>query len=65
MTKLTFNLSKNEFTKLKQEAKIQGRTVTDALRKAISLELFLSKQERCGTKIILDEGGTIQRLLRL
>lgn len=64
MTKVTFNLPISEFDELKHEAEIQSRTVTDLIRRAIGTELFLAKQERNGVKIILDDNGSLQRLIR-
>ena len=53
--KLSVNLSKEVVDALRQIAKEQGTTVTEALRKAISTEKFLRDTTKEGGKVLIQD----------
>lgn len=64
ISRVTFNLPKDEFDELKAFALSQGRSVTDTIRRAIGMDIFLSQQERAGKKLLIDDNGKTQVVLR-
>jgi hypothetical protein len=65
ISKVTFNIPTTEIEALKALAQSQGITVTSALRKAISTELFLAENEKQGAKVLIEEkGGGMSRVIR-
>jgi len=65
VTKVTFNLPSELIDQIRQAAKIQNLTVTDLLRRGLQTDLFLSKEESQGGKILIKRAdGSMVELLR-
>jgi len=62
--KATFNLPIDELSALKTLAESNCITVTTLLRRAIGTELYLSKLERSGGKVLIEENGVIRQIVR-
>ncbi len=53
--KVTVNLPEEQVAFLQEMAARQHITVTDALRRAIETERFLSEQEASGSKVLIED----------
>jgi hypothetical protein len=63
--KATFNLPSKDLEALRELANTNNTTVTSILRKAIGTELYLSKLESRGAKVLIErKDGTIQHIIR-
>ena len=54
-TKLTLNLPNDLVKRLKEKAAKHNITMTEAIRKGIETELFLTEEEDEGSKILLEK----------
>ena len=64
-TKVTLNIPSELLEKVKQAAKDQNITVTDVFRRALQLDLFWSKEEAAGGKLLIEKpNGSFVQLLR-
>ncbi len=52
--KLTLNLPKSLVDQLKKESERNHTTLTETIRKGLETELFLTKEEESGSKILLE-----------
>ena len=55
--KVTVNLPEELVKRLKEESKKSQTTMTETIRKGLETELFLSKEEEAGSKILLEKKG--------
>jgi len=63
--KATFNLPTKDLKALKELAETNHTTVTSLLRKAIGTELYLSKLEKKGGKVLIEhKDGSVQEIIR-
>ena len=53
--KLTLNLPEDLVKRIKEEALKLNITMTEAIRKSLETELFLSEEEKEGSKILLEK----------
>ncbi len=53
--KVTVNLPEELVKRLKEESKKSQTTMTETIRKGLETELFLSKEEEAGSKILLEK----------
>ena len=64
-TKATFNLPTDDLEALKEIAKRKNTSVTNILRRAIDLELYLEKKGGSDVKVLLqDPSGSIREIVR-
>ena len=62
--KLSVNLPTESVEALREYATAQGITMTEALRRALGLQKFISKEVAEGAKVLLEhKGGDIRQLV--
>lgn len=61
--RLNADLSPDVADALKELARVQHVSVTEALSRAISTESTLVKRRQKGAKVVLDEGGKLSELV--
>jgi len=65
VTKVTFNLPSDLVDQIRKCAKDQNLTVTDVFRRGIQTDLYLTKEEALGGKVLVKKGdGSMVELLR-
>lgn len=65
VTKVTLNLPSDLVERIKETAKQQHVSVTDVFRRGLERDLFLTKEEESGSKIILERAnGKLAELIR-
>ncbi len=64
--KVTLNLPEDLARRVKEESRRKNITMTDTIRKSLETELFLTKEEESGAKILLEkrEGRMVQLIRR-
>lgn len=64
--KITLNLPEELATRMREEAKRRNISMTEYMRRSLETELFLSKEEDKGSKILLekDKGRMVQLVRR-
>jgi predicted transcriptional regulator len=65
LVKISFTLPDDTLRKIQEVAEKERVTVTHVLRRALKTELFLNAQEAAGKKILIDDGNSFQRLVRM
>lgn len=55
IVRVTVNLPKNLIERLKNESKIRNITMTETIRRGLETELFLTNEEKSGSKILLEK----------
>ncbi len=63
-TTAAFKLPTDDLYALKKLAKKRNTSVTNVLRRAIGIEFYLTDLEDRGAKILMDENGKIQQIIR-
>jgi len=63
MTRVNANIEGAAYEALKELAKSKGKTMTEILRDALTLEKFVADLFKNGGKLLVEEGGQIKELL--
>ena len=63
--KITFTVPTEYYTSAQAAAKKEGVTLTHIIRRAMRTEQFLKEEESAGKKVLIDDGKTVQRLIRM
>jgi Ribbon-helix-helix protein, copG family len=63
--RVSVNFSQNAYHVLEDLAKREGVTVSEALRKAIALNKWFVETQDAGGKILVEENGKLQRIVKL
>ena len=65
VTKVTLNLTSEPVEEIKQTAKKQNLTVTENFRRSLQRDLFFSKEESTGGKVLVERpDGRMVEILR-
>jgi metal-responsive CopG/Arc/MetJ family transcriptional regulator len=63
--RVSVNFSQNAYNVLEDLARREGVTVSEALRKAIALNKWFVETQDSGGKILVEENGKLQRIVRI
>ncbi len=63
--RVSVNFSQNAYHVLEDLAKREGVTVSEALRKAIALNKWFVETQDAGGKILVEENGRLQRIVKI
>jgi hypothetical protein len=63
--RVSVNFSQTAYHVLEDLAKREGVTVSEALRKAIALNKWFVETQDAGGKILVEENGKLQRIVKL
>lgn len=65
LIKMTFTLPEESYREMQQIAEKENVPLTHVLRRAIKTEQFIKDQESHGKKILIDDGKSLERLVRV